>query len=527
MSVVRDIKRGFSSITSVPVVFGILVIINLLATAFYVRADMTDAKIYSLSDASKRIARSLDDPVIVKLYFTEELPAPYNQHARYLKDQLYEYQNYSGGLLRFEFIDPVKQDREQEARQMGIPPVQVNAVEKDKIELKKVYMGAAFLFEDKREVIPIIESTENLEYEISSALMKVTTETLPEVGILQGHGESDIGEEISLSVQTLRQLYDVRAVTIQPGQLLDEDLATLLIIGPTDSLSLWDQYAIDQFIMRGGRVAVFYDPVTVDPQVQSATTLENNWDEFLAHYGIGFQDGLVLDVRNSRIAVMQQQGAIRFQNVVEYPFLPQVFNFNDENMIGKDLEAVNLPFVSPLDSTVAESLGHDFEPICWSSGQSGIRRPPYHLSPLQEFKQSDFDDPFQVLAAAIYGSFESAFPGGIPAFTDPAIDVSTLPPAQTKGDPNRLVVVGDAECCGDRHVQRNPSNAALFLNVVDWLTQEEGLISIRSREVVSRPLEEVSDGTRQAVKYANIFGPPVLVILFGLVRWQTKRRRKR
>ncbi|GAB4321450.1 MAG: Gldg family protein [Candidatus Zixiibacteriota bacterium] len=527
MTMMRNIKRGISSITSVPIVVAIIIVINLLAVAFYVRADMTESKIYSLSDASKRIAANLDDPVVVKLYFTEELPAPYNQHARYLKDQLYEYQNYSGGLLRFEFIDPVKEERESEARNMGIPAVQVNAVEKDKIELKKVYMGVAFLFEDKREVIPVVQSVDNLEYEISSALLKITSDELPMVGILQGHGEPVVGEDISVGLQVLQQLYRVRPVTIQPGQLIADDLSTLLIIGPTDSLSVWDQYAIDQFIMRGGKLAVFYDPVTVDVQVQQATTLQNNWREFLAHYGIGFQDGLVLDMRNSRIAVMQQQGAIRFQNIVEYPFLPQVYNFNDENMIGKDLEAVNLPFAAAIDTTIADSLGYDLEPICWSSGQSGIRRPPYYLSPMQEFSQADFDQPFQVLAAVIYGSFESAFSAGMPDFGDAGIDVSSLAPAMTEGDPNRLVVVGDAEFCNDNQLQRNPSNAAMFLNVVDWLTQEEGLISIRSREVISRPLEEISDGKRQAVKYANIFGPPILVILFGLIRWQAQRRRKR
>jgi len=80
-------------------------VLNLLALAFFVRFDLTDSKLYSLSDASKRIAQSLDDPIVVKLYFSEDLPAPYNQNARYLKDQLYEYRAFSGGKLRFEFID--------------------------------------------------------------------------------------------------------------------------------------------------------------------------------------------------------------------------------------------------------------------------------------------------------------------------------------------------------------------------------------------------------------------------------------
>jgi len=525
MELRKGVKKGLGSLTSVPLVIGIIVVLNLLALAFFVRFDLTDSKLYSLSDASKRIAQSLDDPIVVKLYFSEDLPAPYNQNARYLKDQLYEYRAFSGGKLRFEFIDPIKQEREEEAQALRIPPIQVNAYEKDKIELKKVYMGLAFLYEDKKEVIPVVQSTRNLEYEISSAIQKITSEIIPTVGILQGHGEVDVYNDMQAGHQTLSKLYQVVPVSIAPGQLIDTDVATLLIIGPKDSVSAWDQYAIDQFIMRGGKLGVFYDPVEVDLQVQNATDRQTNWPGFLAHYGIAFKPGMVVDARNSRIAVMQQQGFIRFQNIVEYPYLPQIFTFNPDNLVGKDLEAVDFPFISALDSTAAEPLGLEFQAICWSSERSGIRRPPYSMSPMQEFTPADFNEPFQILAGAIQGSFKTAFAGGPPP--DSGVDVSALAPVQTQSPPNRLVAVGDAEFGGDQQISRNPSNAALFLNIVDWLTQEEGLITIRSREVVSRPLDELSDGKRRGVKYANVFGPPLLVIVFGVFRWQARRRAKR
>lgn len=511
--------------TSVPLVIGIVVVINLLALAFYLRFDLTDSKLYSLSAASKHIAESLDDPVLVKLYFSEDLPAPYNQNARYLKDELYEYRAYSGGKLRFEFIDPIKEDREDEAQALRIPPVQVNAYEKDKIELKKVYMGLAFLYEDKKEVIPVVQNTRNLEYEISSALQKITQENVPVVGILQGQGEADIANTMKATLQTLSKLYQIKPITINPGSLIDTSVSTLLIIGPTDSISGWSQYAVDQFVMRGGKLGVFYDPVNVDIQNQQANDRINNWPQFLAHYGIRFKPGLVVDEKNSRIAVMQQQGFIRFQNIVQYPYLPQVFNFNSDNLIGKDLEAVDLPFVSALDSTLADSLGLTLQPICWSSERSGIRQAPYYMSPMQEFTDADYGQPFQILAGAIEGTFKTAFPNGPVA--DSGVDLSAVPVPLKSSPDNRLVVVGDADFCTDQQTSRNASNSAMFMNIVDWLTQEEGLITIRSREVVSRPLDEVSDGKRQAIKYANVFGPPLLVILFGVFRWQSRRRSKR
>lgn len=509
--------------TAVPLFIAVVVAVNLVGLFFFARIDFTDEKLYSLSDASKRLAETLDDPVVCKLYFSEDIPAPYNANARYLKDQLYEYRAYSGGQLRFEFIDPIKSNREAEAQQLGIPPLQVQAIEKDKMELKKVYMGLAFLYEDKKEVIPVVQSTRNLEYEISSAIRKVTTVDVPTVGLLTGHGELEPSNGLEIFAQGMASLFEMQPARIAPGQLIDPKVDVLLVIGPTESLGAWDQYAIDQYLMRGGRMAVFYDPVATMLQEQLAEDRQSNWKGFLEFYGIGFQSALVIDARCARIGVTQQQGFMRFQNIVEYPFMPQVSNFNSEHLISKDLEAVDFPFVSPLDSTRTEGTRLSFVPLCWSSDRSGLRRAPYDISPVQQFRQTDFNAPRQVLAAVITGTFTTAFPEGPPA--DSMINEAVLPPHQREVIDNRLVVVGDAEFVNDNAI-RNPSNLAFALNIVDWLTQEEGLIGIRSRNVAARQLDEVSEGNRTLIKYANVFGPPLLVVLFGLWRWQSRRRKK-
>ena len=250
---------------------------------------------------------------------------------------------------------------------------------------------------------------------------------------------------------------------------------------------------------------------------------QSNWPGFFDYYGIGFTQGLVIDSRCARIGVTQQQGYLRFQNVVEYPYMPQVSKFNQDHLIGKDLEAVDFPFVSPLDSTRVEGKQLTFTPICWSSERSGLRRAPYDISPMQQFMQADFNQPGHILAAAITGTFTSAFPSGPPP--DSMINSAVLPPTIREVTGNRIVVVGDADCISDNGM-RNPANAAFILNVLDWLSQEEGLIAIRSRNVTVRPLEEVSDGNRTLIKYANVFGPPLLVVFFGVWRWQSSRRRK-
>lgn len=519
----QNVRKGLGSLTSVPLFVAVIIAVNLLGLFLFTRLDITDERLYSLSDASKHLAESLEDPIVCKLYFSEDIPAPYNANARYLKDQLYEFRAYSGGQLRFEFIDPIKSNREQEAQGLGIPPLQVQAIEKDKMELKKVYMGLAFLYEDKKEVIPVVQTTNNLEYEISSAIRKVTAEKVPIVGVLAGHGEPESTNGLEVLMQSMGQLFDTRPVRLTPGQLIDNKIDVLLIIGPTESMGSWDQYAIDQFLMRGGRMAVFYDPVVTQLQQQQAMDRQTNWPGFLGYYGVGFKQGLVIDSRCTRIGVMQQQGNIRFQNVVEYPFIPQVTQFNPEHLIGKDLEAVEFAFVSPLDSTKVDGTNLSLVPICWSSDRSGLRHAPYDISPVQRFMQADFNEPWQILAAAIAGTFSTAFPDGAPP--DSSISSAVLPPTLREVADNRIVVVGDADFATDNG-QNNPANVAFVLNIVDWLTQDEGLIGIRSRNVAVRPLDEVSEGNRTLIKYSNVFGPPLLVVVFGLWHWQSRRRRK-
>jgi len=519
----RKLQFGAGSMTTVVLVAAVLVLINLLGLAFFHRWDFTDGKIYSLSEFSKKVMRELDDVILAKLYFTEDLPAPYNANARYIKDQLYEYKAFSRGKMKFEIIDPIKDEKEQEARGLGIPAVQVNAIEKDRIELKRVYMGLAILFEDKREVLPLIQSTGNLEYEITSAIKKITADSMITVGFLAGHGEPLISTELLYVKQMLEKQYRVRTVSITHGELIGQDIHTLLVVGPVSLLDAFELYALDQFVMRGGKVGWFVEGVQADLANQTAQNLAINLDSLLAAYGILINKELVIDTRNSRIGVVQRQGMISFQNIVEYPFFPEVVTFDKGNLITQDLGVVVFPYVSSLDTAAAESLGLLMKPIVYSSKRSGRKREPYSLQPMQRFSLDDFPEGHIPLAATVIGSFSSYY-GNRPV---PDSGVAELPEYVGKSPISRMVVVADSDFMRDRS-SRYSENIVFFLNIVDWLSQDEGLISIRSRETTSRPLDpNISDGARWRYKYANILGPPLLVVIFGIVRWRVRRAKRR
>jgi ABC-type uncharacterized transport system involved in gliding motility auxiliary subunit len=157
-------------------------------------------------------------------------------------------------------------------------------------------------------------------------------------------------------------------------------------------------------------------------------------------------------------------------------------------------------------------------------------KPPYNIDPFREWSQLDFNRQYVPLGVAVTGEFTSYFAGK----PKPAMDSTVTMDANTtiddsqleSGSNGRLVVWGDANFMSDQ-AMRDKSNLILFQNMTDWLSEDEGLISIRSKEVTARPLKKVDDSTRSFVKFLNMFLMPLLVVAFGVARWQIRRQKRR
>ena len=140
-----------------------LVFLNLISRNWFERLDLTDNKMYTLSSSSRSVVKKIDDLMTMKVFFSNNLPGQYGNNRRYLQDILEEYAAYSKGNIRFEFNTPEEnEDVQQEAQRLGIQPVQLQVIENDKMEVKRVHMGLAILYQDEVEVIPVIQSTTGL-----------------------------------------------------------------------------------------------------------------------------------------------------------------------------------------------------------------------------------------------------------------------------------------------------------------------------------------------------------------------------
>jgi gliding-associated putative ABC transporter substrate-binding component GldG len=501
-------------------IVGILILLNIIAVRIFTRFDLTSTKMYTLSDASKNLVKSLDDKFTVKAYFTGELPAPYNNNRRYLQDQLDEYRAYGGRNFQYEFIDPSKNDElKQEAQKNGIPPVQVQVVKEDKFQAQEAYMGLLFLYGDKQEKLPVVQNVANLEYEISSAIKKLTSKELKKVGFLTGHGEPELSA-FNRFKSVLEKQYEVSTVNLSSQKKVPDDIAVLIIVAPTQPFKSWEKYVIDQYLMKGGKVAFFLNKVSATLQEQMGRSLNLGIEEMLESYGVRINNDLVRDVRCAPVTVQQQAGFFIIQNQVPFPYLPIASEFSKTSPIVKDLGGMVFFFVSSLDTSLAREKGLSLEVLAKTSNKSGRQENFFLINPTAPMKQEMFKESGIPLAVSVEGKFQSAFAGKpVELDSDVAAEVDTAR-KMAFGLSSKIVVVGDGDFVQDQYSGGSKDNIIFAGNVIDYLADDIGLASIRSRETSEKPLDEVSEGTRSLVKGLNLAVPPLLVVLAGILRWR-------
>jgi len=523
----KEIKTKSAAGILILIVGAIIVIVNLISLNIFSRVDLTDNNIYSLTDASKALVENLNDRLTVKAYVTDDLPAPHNGDARYIKDLLDDYKAYSNGYLHYEFIDPVKANKEEEATGYRIPPVQFNVFKNDKTEFIKAYKGLVILHGDKSETIPFVENTLNLEYDISRAINKLSQSEIPTIAFTTGNGEPDMSTGLSWANQMLQKEYRVQFLNLDDLKLIPPEVKVLCVISPKGKMSDWELYVMDQFLMRGGRLIFLIDGFDIDISKSLVTPIDNGLDSLMYFYGAGVKKNLAIDLQANMVPVTRNMGTFQMQSVVKYPYYINIQNFNKDNPIVKSLKSFDLIFASPLDLNPDLTASTVRQVLFTTSEQSGMRAVPVDISPEKKYFKEDFNQRNLPLAAALTGHFESYFNDRtIPRFTgNDSLNTQPVPEKIDRVDDGRVIVIGNGSFVSDDN-RRNNNAFIVLMNIADWMTQDKGLISIRSKQVTGRMLKVTADGTKKIVKYINMFAMPLLVILFGVIRWQWRKKNR-
>ena len=481
---------------SVILIIGILLLVNILSNDYFIRLDFTQNKRYTLSQATEDIVENLVEPVTVKAYFSENLPPNLAQTRQDFRDMLLEYSSMSDGNLVYEFINPSETpEREQEATQSGIMPRQINVREKDQIKVQMGFMGAIIEMGEQQDVIPFIQSSEAMEYALTSSIKKLSIVDKPSVGLIQGHGEPTIFD-MQQAGQELSILYNFENVTLTDTTDIPANMKTIAIVAPKDTIPPAHLAKIDNYMASGGKVLVALNKVDGDLQNSFGSSVYTGLTSWLQQKGVTVENQFLIDASCASIGVQQQQGPFRFQTQMQFPYLPIISNFAD-HPITKGLEAVILPFASPVTFTGDTTV--NFVPLAFSSEQSGTSSVPTYFDIQKEWTESDF--PLEGLVIA--GALEK---DGVPS----------------------LVVIGDGDFAinsreGGQAQAVQPDNASLFVNSIDWLSDDTGLIDLRTKGVTSRPIDQLEEATRATLKYLNFLLPLLAVIVYGVIRFQRQR----
>lgn len=521
----RDFRIRFLALA------GSLALANFLFAGSVLRLDLTQNSLYTLSDASRGAVEKLERPLQVKAYFTKDLQAPYSGFEQILRDKLDEYQVLSGGKLKVEFKDPTgNPELEEEARRFGITPAKIDFRARDQREIKTAYMGVAFLYGDKQDAIPILRNLDGLEYDITRILKGLaSTEDKKTIAFLQGHGEPDLLRPpqqggVNPLRAILEERYEVTTVDMSQKAEIPDSVDALVVFAPTQEIPLRHQFELDQFLMAGKPVGFLTPSHVNDPRQQRLQLLEHKLEPLLEHYGVKLTHELVLDRKqNGRTTVPIKQGRFMMQALVNYPLFPMVTTFDRESIIVRDVEALVTPFSQVLGLTDAAKQRSDLTArALFSSSEFSSVKPEGALPPtdpqlLLDEKQAEGERPGPFpLAYTLEGTFTSFWAGGkaLPN-DDSTLDgrkvIETSPKA-------RLLSVGGAEFLR--------TSGDVFLNMLDWLAQDEDLISIRAKGESAPPLKVLEPGTQRLLSLANVVGIPVLFVIFGLIRWRVRRRQQ-
>ncbi len=492
---------------------------NFLAARHPLRIDLTQGNIYTLSEATKKILSELDDVLTIRVYFSEDLPPALQALQRDVDDILDEYKSAAGSMLQVEHIDPASSAlEEQKVAMMGIPPLQINVIRRDKQEVAKIYLGIAVMYGSEQKVLPVIDTTRNLEYLLDESILQVSAKELLKIVWWQPRPQGpDDGAGFGMIREAVSQRYEI--VDLKEGLLSDldpKDHKALVLISPrqlgTDYLR-----AIDEYVIRGGHVIALVDRWEMG-ETFKLLPVETDITDLLSHYGTTVENTLVLDELSATAAFTS--GVVTYH--IPYAYWPEVRRegFNQDLPLSSTLSSVIFPWTSPLALTKPE--GTQAVVAASSTYAAKVQGDKADLDPnVAKNALKGGNHKRYVLAALTKGPFKSFYaisPAGAEASEGADIVGS---------EDSRLFVIGSSHWVDNRFLSTFPQNADLLQNAIDSFAMGDLLIGIRTREQAFRPIAIMPDAARLWFRYLNVAAGPMALGIIGIMVFIIRKAHRR
>ncbi|GIZ11389.1 Gldg family protein [Pseudomonas sp. NCCP-436] len=473
------------------------------------RLDLTEQKLYTISDGTRQILAELDEPINLYFFYSDkvakDLPVLRN-YAQRVQEMLKAYQMHADGKIRLHLIDPEPfSENEDKAAEFGLQsiPLQQGG--------DSIYFGLAGTNAlDDVQVIPFfaLDQEEHLEYELSRLVQTLAKPELPVVGVLSGlpmtGGFDMMTRQPSapwMVLEQVRQLFEIETLKRDVDEI-PEKVSVLWLVHPKN-LPEQTLYAIDQFVLRGGKLMVFVDPYaeadTGDMPGEPAMDRSSNLEELFKAWGLRLVPGKVLGDGAYAMSVSMSRGerSVRHAGWLNLP--RKALDSTDIATAG--LESITLATAGILEQV--EGAETRFTPLLQSSEYAmpfDAQRFAMLSNPEELIRELEPTGERYTLAARIDGPVRSAFPEGIEGRKD----------GLRQADNINVIVVADTDLLTDRmwvqvqdfFGQRIPQpwadNGSFTINALDNLAGSEALISVRSRGRFSRPFVVVEELQRAA-----------------------------
>jgi len=500
---------------------------NLIIANLRLRIDLTGEKLYTLSEGSRKILGKLENDVVLKFYFSAsaaEMPMGLKTYANQVQDLLKEYEIAAKGRVTLEAYDPKPDsDSEEWAQRYGIEPQQTNPFG------QPVFFGLVAVSGETEQVIPGFNprAEATLEYDITRLITRVAWPEKPVLGVMSSLSVLGAPQNPMMMMQRrqqpdqgwiafkeLRKDYTVREVK-PDAEEIEAEIKTLIVLHPKN-LSDKTLFAIDQFVLRGGRLIACVDPFSIADfeanQQQNPMMMQmggggqagpSTLGKLFETWGVGFDTAKV--VADMSCSTKLNAGNGRVEDNPAFLSLARV-NMSKDDLLTTQLSSVMMPFAGALSANTAKEL--TFTPLITTSkdnaclidqmnAQFGISAMRAQLKP---------DGVQRVLAARLQGTFKTAFPNGIED-----TGTNTVPNHLTSGT-STVMIFGDADFLNDRFcvqvmnsffgaiAQPINDNLTLFGNTVEQFAGREELIGVRSRGQFNRPFSKVDALEVKAMK---------------------------
>lgn len=561
--ITKNKKNNYGNFLRLLLLLVAVVLVNYIGSKIFTRFDLTSEKRYSLTDATINQLKNLDDIIFVRVYLDGDLPPDYKRLRDATQEMLDEFRAFAPGFIEYEFINPSQSDDEKERYKVyqnltkqGLQYNNIRYKDGDKSAEKIIFPGAIFSYKGKEKPVQLLKSqlgsksevmlnnsVQQLEYEFSSCIKKLTQFEKKSIAFIEGHGELNKFESADFAM-SITEFYALDRVEINSRLDALKTYDAIVIAQPDSVFSEKDKFIIDQFIMKGGKAIWLIEPVfaSMDSLKTQTTTMsipqDVNLGDQLFKYGVRLNTDLLLDLQALPIPIVTGYvGNQPKQEFFPWYYFPLLTPASDHPIV-KNLDAIKTQFVSSIDTINAPEIKKTV--LLTTSAYTKVVRPPVRISfnmLREEPNPKQFNKGQQPVAVLLEGVFPSNFKNRIPQqiVNNPEIAF------KEQSIPNKMVVISDGDIMRndynqstgqfallgyDKYTNRVYGNKDLLLNIFNYLLDDSGLIDARSKEFKIRLLDpEKSKNLKKQFQLINTIIPILVIVIFGVIQFFVRRKK--